>query len=211
MNLNMSFAKGVSRRLAAVAALVALAVPAAAAPGFWDLSLSSSARHSMADDAVRTRNVGFARVMMSGFSQEPRAGVRAAMVRAVAFLRPGGTQIFLTQALQDASPRVRQAAAAALGEKGAAAAVSALASMLSSEPDSGVRMTIAFWLGFGPKPGGSASVSALSRILTSDRDPNVRLQAAQSLSRIGGSAARSALKKARHDADPRVRRAAGGS
>lgn len=201
--------------MAAVAAFAVLARPAAAAsPVSWDLGLSSSARLDAADQAIRTRNVGFAGAMIAGFAREPRAGVRAAMIRAVANLKPAGTQLFLSQALQDSSALVRQAAAAALGERGDAAAVSALASLLASEPDSGVRMTAAFWLGFGPNPGGSAAVSALSRILASDRDPNVRLQAAQSLARIaslGSSSARSALKTARNDADPRVRAAAGGS
>ncbi len=222
MNLNMSLAKGISKtpatRATAVAAVFAAAAAfaaiASAAPAAWDLSLSSAARAGLAREAIRSEDIGFAGAIVSGFAAEPEPGVRAWMVRAAARLRPPGLQPFLTRALGDPSPEVRQSAAAALGRLGGAAALSSLAAALGAEADSGVRLTIAFWLGFGPGPGGSGAVAALSSVLASDRDPNVRLQAAQSLARLAGlgsGPARSALKLGLKDSDPRVRRAAGGT
>ncbi len=194
-------------RVAAILGLGLLSQSSAFArqPQEWTQDFSVS--HSSSDrlDAVKSvfqgPNSRAHLALEQAFSQEPRASIRAWMVRAEDHSKPGNIP-FLESALQDASVQVREAAIVALGESKNASAAKDLAALLPTEPDSGARITIAFWLGF---LGGSQATAALSQSLAQDKDANVRLQAAQSLSKINTFASRSALKQAAKDTDSRVR------
>ena len=88
----------------------------------------------------------------------------------------------LTRLLQDSDPLVRRWAVAALGELADQQAVGPLSALLTNDPDPGVRIEAAFWLG---KFGGATVESALTAALT-DGDENVRRLAAAALQENGG-------------------------
>ena len=167
----------------------------------FSLSQSSSARLDAVKSVFQGPNLKAQPALTSAFSQEPRASIRAWMVRAEHHVSPKNLSFFET-ALKDSNVQVREAAVVALGESQNPQAAKDLSALLSTESDSGARMTIAFWLGF---LGGPEAVTALSQDLTHDQDPNVRLQVAQSLKKIGGGSALSALSQAAKDPSARVR------
>ncbi len=170
------------------------------AEGF-SVSQSSMSRLLAVKSVFQGPNRRAASALEAAFFQEPRASIRAWMVRAENHSAPGNIS-FLETALKDPNVFVREAAIVALGESKKPQAVKDLAPLLATEPEPGARITIAFWLG---QLGGSSSVVALSQALAQDKDANVRLQAAQSLKEIGSSSALSALKQAANDPNPRVR------
>ena len=167
----------------------------------FSVSQSSMSRLLAVKSVFQGPNRRVAGALEAAFAQEPRASIRAWMVRAENHTSPGNIP-FLETALKDPSVFVREAAIVALGESKKPQAAKDLSPLLATEPDPGARITIAFWLG---QLGGSSSVSALSRALAQDKDANVRLQAAQSLKEIGSGAALSALKQAANDPNARVR------
>ncbi len=170
----------------------------------FSLAQSSSSRLDAVKSVFQGKHSRAAKALRAAFLQEPRASIRAWMVRAENHAAPGRLK-FLEAALKDPSVFVREAAVVALGESGKPQAVSDLATLLSSETDPGARMTICFWLG---QLGGSQAVSALSQVLSSDKNPNLRLQAVESLKKIGTGGALNALSLAAKDTNPRVREAA---
>ena len=170
----------------------------------FSLSQSSSARLNAVKAVFQGPNLKAQAALLKAFGQEPRASIRAWIVRAENHTSPNNIP-FLEAALKDPSVPVREAAIVSLGESKTSQATKDLSAILSTEPDSGVRMTICFWLG---QLGGSQAVAALSQILSADKDPNVRLQAAQSLKNIGTGSALSALQQASKDPNLRVREAA---
>ena len=167
----------------------------------FSVGKSSMSRLAAVKSVFQGPNRRAAGALKAAFAQEPRASIRAWIVRAENHTNPGNIP-FLETALKDPSVQVREAAIVALGESKNPRAVTDLSPILATDHDPGARMTSAFWLG---QLGGSSSVSALSQALAQDKDANVRLQAAQSLKEIGSGAALSALKQAANDPNPRVR------
>ncbi len=170
----------------------------------FSLTQSSSSRLDAVKAVFQGKHPRAAKSLRAAFLQEPRASIRVWMIRAENHVSPGHLK-FLSAALKDPSVFVREAAVVALGESKKSQSAQILAALLPSEPDSGARMTICFWLG---QLGGSQAVAALSQVLSADKDPNVRLQAAQSLKKIGTGSALSALRQAAKDPNARVREAA---
>ena len=97
---------------------------------------------------------------------------------------------------------MRAAAVTAVGKLTGADAQARLVRALS-DPNAGVRMDAAFWLG---QPAFASAAAALGGTLAGDPDIDVRVAAAQALSRLGTAAARLQLRRGAKDADARVRR-----
>jgi HEAT repeat protein/beta-lactamase regulating signal transducer with metallopeptidase domain len=117
----------------------------------------------------------------------------------------GAAVMPLIDALRDASPDVRLAAAQALGDLGDARAVAALGSAVADD-DLNVRKAAVRALGELQDPRG---VSALSEALRTDADPEVRAMAAWALGQIEDVRGVPALGTAlREDRAPAVRRQA---
>lgn len=106
------------------------------------------------------------------------------------------------EALADADASVRSTAVTSVGKLSGAAAESRLVKALE-DPNPGVRMNAAFWLGQTSHRGAAA---ALGKALAGDSNANVRLAAAQALTRLNSAAARRELRRGAGDADERVRR-----
>ncbi|MDE2510367.1 MAG: HEAT repeat domain-containing protein [Elusimicrobia bacterium] len=173
--------------------------PAAAAQG---VDVSSGTRLESVMASIRARDPKAGPDLAARFDAEPEPGIRAWIVRGAAVVKaPQGPALF-KKALGDPSALVRLAAAEAMAQTQGAAAAGDLAAALASEANAGVRHTIAFWLGTMKVP---AAEAALSAALSGDADANVRAEAARSLKRTGGRAARRDLKRGKNDADARVR------
>lgn len=172
---------------------------AAAAQG---VDVSSATRLDSVMASIRARDPKAVPDLAARFAAEPVASIRAWIVRAAGRLDAKGGLALFESGLQDQSPEVRIAAAEALGKLGGPRAAADLAAALGAETNSGVRASIAFWLGTFKD---AASAAALGQALAADPDPNVRVQAAQSLKQHGTRAARQALKAAKGDKDERVR------
>ena len=110
----------------------------------------------------------------------------------------------LLGALADDDPRIRSAAAEALGEVGDVSAVEPLGKMLASDADSDVRESAAEALG---EIGSPAAVPAL-RAALKDGDEDVREAVVDALGEIGGPDAERVLRQALSDPDEDVRDAA---
>jgi hypothetical protein len=110
----------------------------------------------------------------------------------------------LLGALADKDPRIRGAAAEALGEVGDASAVEPLGKMLSGDADSDVREAAAEALG---EIGSPNAVPAL-RAGLKDADEDVREAVVDALGSIGGPDAERVLRQALSDPDEDVRDAA---
>jgi hypothetical protein len=110
----------------------------------------------------------------------------------------------LLGALADQDPRIRGAAAEALGEVGDVSAVDPLGKLLGSDADSDVREAAAEALG---EIGSPAAVPALRDALK-DAEEDVREAVVDALGAIGGSDAERVLRQALSDPDEDVRDAA---
>lgn len=110
----------------------------------------------------------------------------------------------LLGALADKDPRIRGAAAEALGEVGDASAVEALGKSLTADTDSDVREAIAEALG---EIGSPTAIPALRAGLR-DSDDDVREAVVDALGAIGGPDAERVLRQALSDPDEDVRDAA---
>jgi hypothetical protein len=110
----------------------------------------------------------------------------------------------LLGALADQDPRIRGAAAEALGEVGDASAVEPLGKMLASDADSDVREAAAEALG---EIGSPTAVPAL-RAALKDAEEDVREAVVDALGAIGGPDAERVLRQALSDPDEDVRDAA---
>jgi len=180
-------------------AFAAFAITRADAQG---VDVSSGTRLESVMASIRARDPKAAPALAAQFGSETQPGIRAWLVRGVAGLDAAGGAVLARKALSDASPLVRMAAAEALAKADGAKAVPDLAAALAGEKNAGVRHNIVSWLG---EIKTAASRAALQQALAGDSDPNVRVQAARSLQRHGSSVARSAVKNAKNDPDPRVR------
>ncbi len=110
----------------------------------------------------------------------------------------------LIRSLQDPQAGARRAAALALGEREAPAAVGALLQVLEQDTDVGVRGAAARALGKIEDP---SAMDALARAIR-DPDSTVRSEAARAIGEFRLPAAPPALLEALQDSHPRVRRAA---
>lgn len=103
--------------------------------------------------------------------RHPQGSARIAATRALLSLDTVSLSADLIHALRDPDPRVRQGAAAALGETGNLGAVSHLRSLLKTDVAASVRAEAAFRLG---KIGDHAVLAELSRAAEADPDMRVR-------------------------------------
>jgi len=106
--------------------------------------------------------------------------------------------------LNDQDPRVRAAAAEALGELGDESAIEALGKALAKDSDSDVRESVADALG---EMGSPNSVQVL-RAGLKDSDEDVRAAVVDALGEVGGAEAERVLRQALADQDEDVRDAA---
>lgn len=114
-------------------------------------------------------------------SQTP---TRIAILKALMGISHPASYALITSALDDADPRVRQAAVASLGELGDRRAVRYLRKMVLQDPDENVRAEAAYRLGM---LGTQAEILALKKARETDPAPSVRLWASWALDRIGAS------------------------
>lgn len=103
--------------------------------------------------------------------RHPQGSARLAATRALLSLDTVSLSADLINALRDSDARVRQGAAAALGETGNLGAVSHLRSLLRTDVAASVRAEAAFRLG---KIGDHAVLAELSRVVEADPDMRVR-------------------------------------
>lgn len=181
---------------------MACAVFAVSRAGAQGVDVSSTSRLESVMNVIRARDPKAGHELAARFDVETEPVIRAWIVRGAAVIKaPQGPALF-ERGLADSSPQVRLAAAEAMAQARGAAAAADLTAALAGEPNAGVRSAIAFWLGTMPTP---AAEKGLRQALLGDANANVRAQAARSLKRTGGSAARRDLKRGRSDADARVR------
>ena len=103
--------------------------------------------------------------------RHPQGFARIAAIRALLSLDTVSLSADLINALRDPDARVRQGAAAALGETGNPDAISHLRSLLRTDGAASVRTEAAFRLG---KIGDHAVLAELSRVVEADPDMRVR-------------------------------------
>ena len=155
-------------------------------------------------------------VVTAFLAGSPTAADRRAAVSALGNIGSDASEPLLLEALESPEPRLRAAAAKALGltamrgEPPQAPPAASLAPRLTDE-DSQVRLAAAFAFSRGARPADAtaeAVTATLEKLFRSDPEPEVRIMAGRALSNIGLASPKVALAVLQHDADWRVRTAA---
>jgi len=200
-----------ARRLAAAAFLLAFpaAGPAPAAPAAppaaGGAAVSLAERLSGIERIMWERDARSIPALRELASKDPDEKVRARALGALTLLRDAGApMVYLERLSSDPSPRVRRAAADAIGTLGIPPGrIDRLSGPLQKDADPTVRAECARALG---KLGSRAAVGTLMYAVAADPSPEVRSLAAEALSRLRATEAEAILAtSARQDRSPTVR------
>lgn len=199
------------RRLAALAFLLAFpaAAPAFAGPaaqsGAGGEVVSLPERLSGIERIMWERDARSIPALREQASKDPDEKVRARALGALTLLRDTGARmVYLERLSSDPSPRVRRAAADAIGTLGIPPdRIDRLSGPLQKDTDPMVRAECARALG---KHGSRSAVPILMSAVSIDPSPEVRSLAAEALSRLRATEAEAILAtSARQDRSPTVR------
>ncbi|MFA6147414.1 MAG: HEAT repeat domain-containing protein [bacterium] len=190
-----------------------LAIPAAgpafaappAPPAAGEEAVSVAERLSGIERIMWERDARSIPALRKQASKDPDEKVRARAIGALTLLRDTGKpMVYLERLSSDPSPRVRRAAADAIGTLGIQPdRIDRLSGPLRKDADSMVRAECARAIG---RLGSRAAVGILIYAVSVDPSPEVRSLAAEALSRLGATEAEPTLAtSARQDRSPAVR------